>query len=114
MRSLAAARWDLSIPIGCTDRARVVGWSGEAAARIVRHQASGVAVGMCRATVTGHDGELTADVAWVIASAHQRRGYARGAAAAMTSRLRQHRVGVIAAHVTPNTGHRSAVAPRPG
>jgi len=91
---------------------QVVGRSADGCQRwfnwIVRHRTSGVAVGMVQATVTGDGVGLTADVAWVIASEHQRRGYAREAAAAMAAWLRQHETGVIAAHVHPE--HEASIA----
>lgn len=75
---------------------------------IVRHRASGVAVGTVQATVSSHDGVPGADVAWVIASAYQRRGYAREAAAAMAAWLRQQGADVITAYIHPN--HEASIA----
>jgi len=69
---------------------------------VVRHRASGAAVGTVQSPVTSHDGVPGADVAWVIASAHQHRGYAREAAAAMAAWLRQQGADVITAYVHPD------------
>ncbi len=63
-----------------------------------------------QSTVTSHDGVPGADVAWVIASAHQRHGYAREAAAAMAAWLRQQGADVITAYVHPDHEASMAVA----
>jgi RimJ/RimL family protein N-acetyltransferase len=62
------------------------------------------AVGYVQATVEGD----AAEVAWVIGAAHQRRGYAREAAAAMVAWLRTQGVGRIAATIHP--GHEASIA----
>lgn len=67
---------------------------------VVRHGRSGVAVGTVQATL-GSNGGLTAEVAWVIATPHQRRGYAKEASAAMTRWLRGRGVDALVAHVHP-------------
>ena len=68
---------------------------------IVRERASGVAVGYVQATVD--EERSAAEVAWVIGSGFQGRGYAREAAAAMVARLGEDGIRVITAHVNP--GH---------
>jgi len=75
---------------------------------IVRRTDDGQAVGTVQATVTVLDGHPTADIAWVIATAHQRRGYAREAARAMVDWLRERQVDVVVAFVHP--GHKASQA----
>lgn len=67
---------------------------------VVRHRGSGVAVGTVQATLT-RNGAVTAEVAWVIATPHQRQGYAKEATAAMTEWLRSRGVEAFVAHVHP-------------
>ena len=74
---------------------------------VVRHRSSGVAVGTVQATLQVA-GELTAEVAWVVASPHQRQGYAKEAAAAMADWLRLHGVERLVAHVHPE--HEASVS----
>ena len=64
------------------------------------------AVGYVQATVQGD----AAEVAWVIGAAHQRRGYAREAAAALVAWLRTQGVWRIAAHIRPDHAASIAVA----
>jgi RimJ/RimL family protein N-acetyltransferase len=64
------------------------------------------AVGYVQATVEGD----AAEVAWVIGVAHQRRGYAGEAAAAMVAWLRTQGVGRIAANIHPDHAASIAVA----
>ncbi len=68
---------------------------------IVRHRTSGVAVGTVQATVRHHGGS-SAELAWVIASAHQRHGYAHEAVAVMVDWLRSHGATNLTAHVHPD------------
>jgi RimJ/RimL family protein N-acetyltransferase len=90
-------RWERGAPPG----------SGEAWLNwIVREQAAGVAVGTVQATVRGP----AAEVAWVVGSAHQGRGYAKEAAAAMVDWLRAHGVRSVAANVHPEHMASMAVA----
>jgi RimJ/RimL family protein N-acetyltransferase len=49
---------------------------------------------------------LSAELAWVIATRHQRHGYAREAAAGMVAWLRGRGVGPLTAHVHPE--HRAS------
>jgi RimJ/RimL family protein N-acetyltransferase len=67
---------------------------------VVRHRRSGVAVGTVQATLRSN-GAVTAEVAWVIAAPHQRRGYAKEASAAMTVWLCHRGVEALVAHVHP-------------
>lgn len=75
---------------------------------VVRARASGEAVGYVQATIGVASGE--AEVAWVIGTRFQHRGYAREAAAAMVSRLREQRVARVAAHVHPDNEASAGVA----
>ena len=68
------------------------------------------AVGTVQATVTESPRGLSAEVAWVIGSAFQRRGYAREAAQAMVAWLREHGVGEVTAHIHPEHEASAAVA----
>jgi RimJ/RimL family protein N-acetyltransferase len=68
---------------------------------VVRHRPSGVAVGTVQATLRTN-GTVTAELAWVITTAHQRRGYAKEAAAAMTDWLRRRGVSAFVAHIHPS------------
>lgn len=77
---------------------------------VVRHRASGAPVGTVQATLTG-DG---AEVAWVIATTHQRRGYAGEAATAMAEWLRRRGVRVLTAYVHPEHRASARVAERLG
>lgn len=67
---------------------------------IVRHRA-GQAVGSVQATITAEGDLFVARVAWVIASARQRRGYAREAAATMAAWLREQGAQLLVADVHP-------------
>jgi RimJ/RimL family protein N-acetyltransferase len=76
---------------------------------IVRRRDTGDAVGTVQATITDDDRHgSVAEVAWVVASAHQRQGYAREATAAMVAWLRAGGVGLVVAHVHPE--HRASMA----
>lgn len=77
---------------------------------IVRDTGTGAALGYVQATV--EDG--TADVAWVIGTAHQGRGVARTAATAMVEWLRRRGVTGVVAHVHPDHLASAAVAARLG
>jgi RimJ/RimL family protein N-acetyltransferase len=77
---------------------------------IVRHHGMGAAIGMVQATVTSQQNVPAADVAWVIASSSQRRGYAREASAAMVAWLRTQGASVITAHIHPDHTGSIAVA----
>jgi RimJ/RimL family protein N-acetyltransferase len=74
---------------------------------VVRHRASGTAVGIVQATLRRAGEHLTAELAWVIASKYQRRGCAGEAAIGMTTWLGRHGVQRLIAHVHPE--HRASV-----
>ena len=75
---------------------------------VVRRRAERDAIGYVQATVDAADD--SADVAWVIGVAWQRRGYAVEAAAAMIDRLG----GLVTAHIDPAHAASEAVARRLG
>jgi RimJ/RimL family protein N-acetyltransferase len=77
---------------------------------VVRRRDSGHAVGTVQATVSLQSDTSVAEVAWVVAAAHQRRGYARESAAAMLRWLRRHGIDVVVAHVHPEHSASIAVA----
>jgi len=87
------------------------GWSADRSQRwlnwVVRLR-SGEAAGYVQATVTVESGE--ADVAWVIGSRFQGRGYSREAAAAMVSWLRRQEVTEVTAHIHPDNTASNGVA----
>jgi RimJ/RimL family protein N-acetyltransferase len=68
---------------------------------VIRRRDDGRAVGTVQATVTRQDRRLTAEIAWVIGTGHQRLGFAREAALAMVAWLREHGVTTVVAHVHP-------------
>lgn len=75
---------------------------------IVRLRADGTAVGYVQATV---DNETeAADVAWVIGTSHQGHGYAREAATAMETWLREAGVARLSAHIHPEHHASQAIA----
>ena len=67
---------------------------------IVRDRSTGAAAGFVQATVVV--ASRTADVAWVVGTAFQGRGYAREAAMAMVDRLREDGVEHVTAHIHPD------------
>jgi RimJ/RimL family protein N-acetyltransferase len=94
---------------------QTAGRSPDGAARwcnwVIRRRDTGAAAGTVQATIAaGDDGAAVAEVAWVVASKHQRLGYAREAAAAMVAWLRDHGVDTIVAHVHPDHEASKAVA----
>jgi RimJ/RimL family protein N-acetyltransferase len=93
---------------------QVAGPEGRPAERwynwVVREQASAAALGTVQATVFGGRESVTADVAWVIATAFQRQGYAREAATAMVAWLRRAGADVVSANVHPEHQASMAVA----
>lgn len=74
---------------------------------VVRDRTTGRAVGTTQATVGVQSGRLVAEVAWVIGSRYQRRGYAKEAAQAMARWLRAQGVQTLVAHVHP--GHVASI-----
>lgn len=91
---------------------------------IVRERATGAATGFVQATVTGWperagdrdpDGEApAAEIAWLIGTPWQGRGYASEAARALVAWLTAAGVGTIVAHVHPDHHRSASVAGRAG
>jgi RimJ/RimL family protein N-acetyltransferase len=77
---------------------------------IVRERATGSAVGTVQATLAVIDGQTEAEIAWVIGSAYQRRGYATEAAGAMVQWLRSRVANRIVAHIHPEHAASMSVA----
>ena len=75
---------------------------------IVRDRTSEDALGYVQATVD--IASRAADVAWVIASRYQGRGYAREAASEMVAWLRSNGAAVVTAHIHPEHAASAAVA----
>ncbi len=90
-------------------RRQTVGWSPDRSQRwlnwVVRGEDDQI-VGTVQATVTSEDGGLVAEVAWVVATAYQGRGYAKEATSAMVQWLRARGVAVVIAHIHPD--HRAS------
>ena len=68
---------------------------------VIRLADEGRLVGTVQASASLVGDELVADIAWIIASAHQGRGFAKEAAAALVDWLRVHRVAAITAGIHP-------------
>jgi RimJ/RimL family protein N-acetyltransferase len=77
---------------------------------IARHRETGAAVGTVQATMQTELGRTIAEVAWVIATPHQRQGYGSEAAAGMATWLRRHGAAALIAHVHPEHHASMAVA----
>jgi RimJ/RimL family protein N-acetyltransferase len=75
---------------------------------IVRDRSSGEAVGGTQATITAERDGFSAEVAWIIAARHQRKGYAREAATAMAAWLRQEGALRLVADIHPD--HKASMA----
>jgi RimJ/RimL family protein N-acetyltransferase len=94
-------------------RRQVAGRSPDGAQRwfnwVVRRCCDGQAVGTVQATVAETGDGLSAEVAWVVATAYQGRGYAREAAEAMVAWLREQGAGIVA-HIHPDHQASAAVA----
>ena len=73
---------------------------------VVRRREDDVAVGTVQATTSGD----VAALAWVVATPHQGRGYAREAAAGMAAWLRGAGVRTLVAHIHPDHAASAAVA----
>ena len=69
---------------------------------IIRERATGAAVGTVQATLTVLSDRTEAEIAWVISTAYQRRGYATEAAGATVQWLRNHAADAIVAHIHPD------------
>lgn len=67
---------------------------------VIRLAVDGTAIGHLQATVT--DDGAAADIAWVVGTAWQGRGYASEAARALVAWLEAQGVGTITAHVHPD------------
>ena len=84
---------------------QVVGHSADGSERwlnwIARNGDDGAAVGYVQASAIWEDGHPQAEVAWVIGSGHQGRGYAGEAAGAMVDWLRSQGIELVVAHVHP-------------
>jgi len=95
-------------------RRQVVGRSPDGSQRwlnwLVRCREDAQALGTVQATVSQKKDELTAEVAWVIGTAHQGQGYAREAAGLVVTWLRQQGVQTLDAHVHPQHDASMAVA----
>lgn len=95
-------------------RRQVVGRSPDGSQRwlnwVVRRRDDGRAVGTVQATVADEAGVLTAHVAWVIGTTHQRQGFARESAAAVVAWVREQGAGAVVAHVHPRHEASMAVA----
>lgn len=93
---------------------QVVGQSPDRSQRwlnwIVRRRDNRQAVGFVQATISEQHGELTADLAWVVAPSQQRSGYAREAAQLMANWLRQQHIHHVVAHIHPDHHASNAVA----
>jgi RimJ/RimL family protein N-acetyltransferase len=66
---------------------------------VVRERATGHAVGTVQATVTTSAGAVIAQLAWVIATSHQRQGFAKEAAGAVGAWLLGQGVDYLEAHI---------------
>jgi RimJ/RimL family protein N-acetyltransferase len=77
---------------------------------VVRRRADEQPVGTVQATIGRADGKLVAEVAWVIGTAHQGRGYAVEAAQLMVSWIRAQGDVRVIAHVHPDHDASAAVA----
>ena len=73
----------------------------------VRARTSGEALGTVQATVTSETDESVAEVAWVIAPAHQGQGFATEASSLMVTWLRSRGVGRVRSHIHP--GHLASI-----
>lgn len=76
---------------------------------IIRDRETEAVLGTVQATLyDAAGGGTSAEIAWVIASARQRQGYAKEAASGMVGWLRQRGVDVFIAHV--HSGHAASIA----
>jgi RimJ/RimL family protein N-acetyltransferase len=91
-------------------RQQVTGWSVSASDRwlnwVVRERAGGAAVGGMQATLRVEAREVVAELAWILGTAFQGRGYAREAAAAMIAWLRDEGADRLFADIDP--GHEAS------
>ena len=80
---------------------------------IVRERVSGAATGYVQATIAV-DGPAPGEIAWMIGTPWQGRGYATEAARALVAWLEESGVRLIVAHIHPDHGASAAVAERAG
>ena len=73
---------------------------------VARHRDSGVPVGTVQATVSDTGAGRQAELAWVVVTRCQRRGFAVEAATGMAAWLREHGISRFVAHVHPE--HRAS------
>lgn len=85
---------------------QVTGWSYDRHERwlnwILRDCRSGQAIGTTQATITVDGEAVIGEIAWVVGSPHQRRGYACEAAAAMAAWLRKQGARSLFAEIHPD------------
>lgn len=81
---------------------------------IARHRETGAVVDTVQATLQSASGQVSTQLAWVIARPHQHQGYASEAAAGMVGWLRQHGALIFVAHIHPDHPASIAVARRLG
>ncbi len=81
---------------------------------IVRRDSDSAAVGTVQATIFDRDGRTTAEIAWVIGTDWQGRGFASEAARGMAGWLRDEGAGEILAYVHPAHEASAVVARRAG
>jgi RimJ/RimL family protein N-acetyltransferase len=81
---------------------------------VVRERPGGAATGFIQATITGSVEARVAEIAWLIGTPWQGRGYATEAASAVVRRLADDGVEMIVAHVHPDHAASAAVARRVG
>jgi RimJ/RimL family protein N-acetyltransferase len=81
---------------------------------IARERETDATVGTVQATLFEERGLAAAELAWIVVSRYQGRGYAREAAAGMVAWLRGQGVEVFVAHVHPAHAASIAVARRLG
>ncbi len=75
---------------------------------LVRDRDGGCPIGTVQATLELRHGSAFAELAWVIVTRHQRRGYAGEAVKAVVTWLRSRGVAALAAHIHPE--HRASIA----
>ena len=95
-------------------RRQVAGYSPDGTQRwlnwMIKRRDDHVALGTVQATATEQADGVTAEVAWVVATAFQGAGFATEAASVMATWLRQRGVVALIAHVHPDHAASAAVA----
>lgn len=74
----------------------------------VRERATGAVMGTVQATLKAGETDVIAELAWVIATTHQRQGFAKEAARVVAGWLRERGIGCLRAHIHP--GHEASMA----